>query len=128
MKPEEIIEARKRSMAMFKLGMKASSKAVHRTLNRPPKGKGWVQCMNSPAGVMCRPEGVREAIAQFEKAYAIFPDVVARYQIALHYEMIGEREAARQNFLLVKEQVEREANPVYGAYLKAVELALARLG
>ena len=116
------------AMPLLKAALKASSQAVHRTLNRPPKGKGWVQCMNSPAGVMCRPEGVREAIAQFEKAYAIFPDVVARYQIALHYEMIGEREAARQNFLLVKEQVEREANPVYGAYLKAVELALARLG
>jgi tetratricopeptide (TPR) repeat protein len=113
------------AMPFIKAALKASSKAVHRTLNRPPKGKGWTQCMNSPAGVMCRPEGVREAIAQFEKAYAIFPDIVARYQIALHYEMIGEREAAKRNFLLVKEQAARESN---APYLQGAELGLSRLG
>jgi tetratricopeptide (TPR) repeat protein len=115
-------------MPLLKAAVKASGAAVHRTLNRPPKGKGWVQCVNAPAGVMCRPDKVREAIEHFKKAYAVFPDAVALYQIALHYEMLGERDAAREHFLRVKEQVEREANPVYAAYLKAVELALARLG
>jgi tetratricopeptide (TPR) repeat protein len=112
-------------MPLFRAALKASSKSVHRTLNRPPRGKGWVQCMNSPAGVMCRPQGVREAIAHFEKAYAVFPDVVARYQVALHYEMIGEREAARHNFSLAREQAARESN---AAYVQAAEQGLARLG
>ena len=114
-------------MPFIKAALKASGRAVHRTLNRPPKGKGWVQCVNSPAGVMCRPDGVREAIEQFKKAYAIFPDVVAIYQIALHYEMIGELEAAREHFVRVKAQVEREAKPAYAAYVQAAELGLSRL-
>ena len=115
-------------MPLVKAALKASSKAVHRTLNRQPKGKGWVQCVNAPAGVMCRPDQVREAIEKFKQAYAVFPDVVALYQVALHYEMIGEAAAAKEHFLRVKAQVERDANPVYSAYLKAVELGLARLG
>src|SRR5688572_30030551 len=115
---------RQEAMAIFKLAAKASSNAVHRTLNRPPKGKGWVQCVNSPAGVMCRPDKVREAIEYFRKAYAVFPDVVALYQIALHYEMIGELENAREHFMRVKAQVEREANPAYSAYVNAAQLGL----
>ena len=110
--------------AVFKLGVKASSAAVHRTLNRPPKGKGWVQCVHSPAGLMCKPAKVRESIEHFKKAYEIFPDIVALNQIALAYEMIGEFEAARQYFLLMKEQAQREAN---SAYLKAAELGLGRI-
>jgi tetratricopeptide (TPR) repeat protein len=77
---------------------------------------------------MCRPDKVREAIERFRQAYAVFPDVVALYQIALHYEMIGEREAAREHFSRVKTQVEREANPAYAAYVNAAQLGLARLG
>jgi tetratricopeptide (TPR) repeat protein len=109
--------------AIFKLGVKANSGGVHRTLNRKPKGKGWVQCRNSPVGVMCRPDKVRESIEYFKKAYEIFPDIVALNQIALAYEMIGEFEAAREYFVLMKEQAEREAN---AAYLKAAELGFER--
>lgn len=115
----------RQATAVFKLGVKASSAAVHRTLNRPPKGKGWVQCINAPAGMMCKPDKVRESIKHFKKAYEIFPDIVALNQIALAYEMIGEFEAAKQHFLLMKEQAGREAN---SAYLQAAELGLERTG
>jgi hypothetical protein len=110
--------------AVFTLGIKASRAAVHRSSNRQPKGKGWVQCANSPAGVMCKPDKVRESIELFRKAYEIFPDIVALNQVALAHEMIGELEAARQQFLLMKEQAQREAN---SAYLKAAELGLERI-
>lgn len=116
---------RPEATVLFKLGIKASSVGVHRTLNRPPKGKGWVQCVNSPAGVMCRPDKLRESIEYFKKGYATFPDIVALNQIALAYEMLGEFEAAIRYFLLMKEQAQREANP---AYLKAADLAFARMG
>lgn len=110
--------------AVFKLGLKASSKAVHRTLNRAPRGKGWVQCENSPSGIMCRPQGVRESIDLFKKAYAIFPDIVVLNQIALAYEMLGERKEAKEHFLLMKQQAERETN---SAYVKAADIGLARI-
>lgn len=109
--------------AVFKLGVKASSAGVHRTVNRPPKGKGWVQCVNAPAGMMCRPDKVRASIEYFRKAYEICPDIVALNQIALALEMLGEQEAARNHFALMKEQAVREGNP---AYLHAAELGLAR--
>jgi tetratricopeptide (TPR) repeat protein len=111
--PAEIIERRKQAMVFFKLGMKASSNGVHRTLNRPPKGKGWVQCRNSPDGVMCRPEKVREAIEHYKKSYSIFPDIVVLYQVALAYEMTGEFESAREHFRLLKTQAEAQANKAY---------------
>jgi hypothetical protein len=63
-------------MVFVKLAMKANSKGVHRTLNRAPKGKGWVQCVNAPAGVMCKPELLRQSIEHYRKAYSIFPDIV----------------------------------------------------
>ena len=110
--------------AVFKLGLKASSKAVHRTLERAPRGKGWVQCTNSPTGIMCRPDGVRESIDLFKKAYAIFPDIVVLNQIALAYEMLGERREAKEHFLLMKAQAERETN---SAYVKAADHGLERL-
>jgi hypothetical protein len=116
---------RAQAMAVFKLAAKASSKAVHRTLNRPAKGKGWVQCANMPAGIVCRPDQVRESIELFRKGYAIFPDIVALNQIALHYEMLGEAQAAKEYFSLMKAQAERESNPVYA---RAAELGLARIG
>lgn len=124
MKPEEIIDARRRMTAVFKLGMKASSKAVHRTLNRPPRGKGWVQCVNSPAGILCKPEGVRESIEHYRKAYAIFPDIVVLNQIALGFEMIGDLGEARRHFEQMAEQARREGN---AAYLQAAEHALKRV-
>jgi tetratricopeptide (TPR) repeat protein len=109
---------------LFKAAAKASSRAVHRTLNRPPKGKGWVQCVNMPEGMMCRPEGVRESIEHYRKAYAIFPDIVILNQIGLGLEMLGELEAAAREYALVREQAEREAN---AAYLQGAELSLKRV-
>jgi hypothetical protein len=87
--------ARVEAMALFKLANKASSKAVHRTVNRAPRGKGWVQGVNMPEGLMCRPDGVRESIELFRKSYAVFPDIVVLNQIALAHEMLGELDAAR---------------------------------
>ena len=112
------------AFTVFKLAAKASSKAVHRTLNRTPSGKGWVQCANMPEGIMCRPDKVREAIELFAKAYEIFPDIVALNQIALSREMIGEFDAAREAFTRMKQQAEREGN---AAYAQAADMGLARL-
>jgi hypothetical protein len=111
-------------MVVFKQAAKASSKAVHRTLNRPPKGKGWVQGVNMPQGLMCRPDKVRESIELFKQSYAIFPDIVVLNQVAIAYEMIGELESARETVLLMKAQAEREGN---APYLKGAEMQLARL-
>ena len=111
-------------MAVFKLARNAESKAVHRTINRPPKGKGWVQGVNMPEGLMCRPDKVREAIALYRKAYEILPDIVFLNQVAIAHEMIGELESARESVLLMKAQAEREGN---APYLRGAELQLARL-
>jgi tetratricopeptide (TPR) repeat protein len=115
---------RVRAMALFKLAAKASSAAIHRTLNRPRTGKGWVQGVNSPVGLMCRPAKVREAIDLFAKAYAEFPDIVALNQIALAHEMLGEFDAARPYFTRMREQAIAEGN---AAYIQAAELGLARM-
>ena len=124
MTPAETIARRKQAMAFVKLAIKANAKGVHRTLNRAPKGKGWVQCVNAPAGIMCRPDSVRESIAHYHKAYAIFPDIVTLYQIALAHEMLGEAREAREQLLAVKAQAEKEGNT---AYRQAAEAALARV-
>lgn len=68
MNPDEIIARRKAAMVSFKLGRKADARGVHRTLNRAPKGKGWVQAANMPEGLMCRPDKVREANAAYRQA------------------------------------------------------------
>jgi hypothetical protein len=109
---------------VFKQGLKVSSAGVHRTLNRAPKGKGWVQCKNMPEGMFCRPEKVRQSLGYFKKAYEIFPDIVVLNQIALGHEMIGETEEARSCFVLMKQQAEQEGN---AAYKEAAELGLRRL-
>ena len=109
--------------AVFKVGLKASSSGVHRTLNRPPKGKGWVPCPNGPEGLMCRPGKVRESIEFFRIAYGIFPDIVALNQIALGYEMLGEKEPAREHFTRMRAQAESEGNE---AYARAAEMGIAR--
>jgi hypothetical protein len=111
-------------MALFKLAAKASSAAVHRTLNRPPNGQGWLQAVNAPAGLMCRPAKVRDSIELFAKAYQEFPDIVALNQIALAHEMLGEFEAARSYFTKMRQHALSEENP---AYLQAAERGLARL-
>jgi len=121
---EEDRDKRDRATVLFKLAAKASSAAVHRTLNRPPKGKGWVQAVNAPAGLMCRPAKVRESIELFAKAYQEFPDIVALNQIALAYEMLGEFEAAGSHFTKMRQQALTDENP---AYFQAAERGLARL-
>ena len=110
--------------AVFKLGVKAKNAGVHRALNRAPKGTGWVQCRNSPMGVMCKPDKVKKSIGYFKEAYEIFPDIVALNQIALSYEMIGEFEEARTYFMLMKRQAERENISVY---VKAAEFGFDRV-
>ena len=116
---------REEATEIFKLALKASKAGIHRTLNRAPKGKGWVQCINAPAGVMCRPEKVRESIELFVRAYQMFPDIVALNQIALGHEMLGEREAAQAHFTRMREQAIAEN---LAAYVQAAEAGLARLG
>jgi tetratricopeptide (TPR) repeat protein len=118
-------DVRKRAEAMqiFKLALKADAKAVHRTLNRPPKGKGWVPCATGPDGLMCRPDKLREAIELFKKAYATFPDVAALNQVALRYEMLGEVDAAREAFTQMKAQALGEQNV---PYVQAADMGLAR--
>lgn len=118
-------DARREATAIFKLGVKAGHSGIHRTLNRAPKGNGWVQCVNSPAGVMCRPEKVRESIALFAKTYQTFPDIVALNQIALAHEMLGEFEVARRHFTRIREQALAES---IFAYVEAAEFGLARVG
>src|SRR5262245_49318453 len=120
---EELIRRRAEAMVVFKQAVKASAKAFHRTLNRPPTGDGWVQCRNAPEGLMCRPDKVREAIALYKKAYAIFPDIVALNQIALAHEMSGDFAAAREYFTAMREQAGREGIP---AYVQAATVGLER--
>jgi hypothetical protein len=110
---------------VFKRGLKASNAGIHRTLNRSPKGKGWVQCNNAPEGILCRPAKVRESIAYFKTAYEIFPDIVALNQIASGHELLGETQEARTYFTRMKEQAEQEGNE---PYRKVAELGLYRLG
>jgi tetratricopeptide (TPR) repeat protein len=121
----EIVDKRRPAMAMFRLGMKADSTGVHRTLNRAPKGKGWVPCVNMPEGMMCRPAKVREAIEHYRKAYEIFPDIVVLNQLGLAHEMLGEAAAARECYGRMREQAIRENIP---AYVQGADLALGRLG
>jgi len=112
-------DKRARATVLFELAAKASSAAVHRTLNRPPKGKGWVQAVNAPAGLLCRPAKVRESIELFAKAYQEFPDIVALNQIALAQEMLGEFEAARSHFTKMRQQALTDENPAYFQSAKA---------
>jgi hypothetical protein len=117
-------DSRREATAIFKLGVEASSSGIHRTLNRAPKGTGWVQCANSPVGVMCRPEKVRESIDHFARAYQKFPEIAALNQIALGHEMLGEFDVARHHFTRMREQALAEN---IAAYVQAAQLGLARL-
>jgi tetratricopeptide (TPR) repeat protein len=113
----------KAATAIFKLGTKASSSGIHRTVSEAPKGKGWVQCINAPQGMMCKPEKVKESIEYFKIAYEVFPEIVALNQIALAYEMLGEAEKAREYYARMKAQAESEANE---AYLTTAEQGIVR--
>lgn len=114
-----------KATVVFKRGLKASRAGIHRTLNRAPKGKGWVRCSGACEGIFCKPAKVKESIDFFKAAHEIFPDIVSLNQIALAYELLGEIQEAGTWFLRMKEQAEREGN---AAYLNAAELGLRRVG
>jgi tetratricopeptide (TPR) repeat protein len=96
---------------------------MHRTLNRDPKGKGWVECGPGFEGFWCKPDRVKEAIEYFKIAYEVFPDIVALNQIALAYETLGEYQLAADFFERMKEQAQLENND---AYIQAADLGLGR--
>ncbi len=113
----------KAATTVFKLAAKTLEAGMHRTLNRPPKGKGWVPCATGPEGIMCRPEKVKEAIEYCKIAYEIHPDIVALNQIALGYEVIGDPESAVVYFRDMERQAEHEDNI---AYLGAARAGITR--
>ena len=113
----------KAATAVFSLANKTHNSGYHGTLNREPKGKGWVQCSSAAAGAMCKPDKINEAIEYYKIAYEIYPDIVALNQIALGYDIIGEKLKAKEHFILMKKQAEKENNE---AYLQAAELGINR--
>lgn len=68
----------KAATAVFKLAVKTSESAIHRTVNREPKGKGWVQCQNAAKGMMCKPEKVKESIEYLKIAYEVYATAICR--------------------------------------------------
>jgi hypothetical protein len=114
-----------RATAVFKQGLKANSRGVHRTLNRAPRGKGWVPCHNAPEGMFCRPAKVRESLEYFRMAYQIVPDIAILNQLALGHEMLGELDEARTHFTRMREQAGREGNE---AYRMSADMGLRRIG
>lgn len=115
----------KAATEVFKLALKTQEKGMHRTLNREPKGKGWIPAIfnGMPSGMMCRPDKLNEAIEYFKIAYEIHPDIVALNQIALAYEMLGINSSAKEYFIKMKKQAENENNQ---AYIMAAEAGLKR--
>lgn len=110
---------RKAATAVFKLANKTMEVGMHRTLDREPKGKGWVDCAVGLDGMMCKPDKVEEAIELFTIAYEIFPDIVALNQVALAFEILGNKQKAADYFARMKEQAEQESNDVYAQVAKA---------
>ena len=96
---------------------------MHRTLNRDPRGKGWVRCGGIFEGLMCKPDRVKEAIEYFKIVYEVFPEIVALNQIALAYEAVGENQLAVEYYRQMKDQARLENND---AYIQAAELGLGR--
>ncbi len=87
-----------------------------------PKGKGWIACAVGAEGTVCKPEKVNEAIELFAIAYEVFPDIVARNQIAIACEIIDDKQKTGEYFGQMKEQAERDEDSFYG------EAASAGLG
>lgn len=110
---------RKAAAEVFKLANKTMESGMHRTVDREPKGKGWVACSVAVDGMMCKPDKVGEAIELFKIAYEVLPDMVALNQIAIAYEMIGEKQEAADYFKRMKEQAEREGDDIYSQAAKA---------
>ena len=109
--------------AVFKLAIKTQESGMHRTLDRDPKGKGWVKCGGVFEGFMCKPDKVREAIEYFKIGYEVFPDIVALNQIALAYESVGEEQLAVEYYKHMKDQAQLEKNDVYN---QTAELGIGR--
>jgi len=120
---EQSIARRKAATEVFKLANKTMESGMHRTVGRDPKGKGWIPCEFGVEGMMCRPGKVTEAIELFRIAYEVFPDMVALNQVALAYEIIGDKKSATEYFGKMKEQAGRENDDVYA---QAAEAGLAR--
>ena len=114
---------RRAATEVFRLANKTMESGMHRTVDKAPKGKGWVDCAMGPEGMMCRPDKVAEAIAFFAIAYEVFPDIVALNQIAIAHEIIGEKKEATDYFKRMKQQAEREKDDIYR---QAAEAGLAR--
>jgi len=72
---------------------------------------------------MCKPNNVSDFFVKQKTAYEIFPEIVVLNQIALAYEMLGEFTSAREYFLHMKNQAEREEN---SAYVSAAEMGIER--
>ena len=113
----------KAATAIFKLAIKTQESGMHRTLDRDPKGKGWVKCGGVFDGLMCKPDKVKEAIEYFKIAYEVFPDIVALNQIALAYESVGEEQLAVEFYQRMKDQAQTENNDVY---IQTAELGIGR--
>jgi tetratricopeptide (TPR) repeat protein len=109
--------------AVFMLGVKTSNSGIHRTLNKAPKGKGWIPAKMLPEGLMYKPDKVIESIEYFKISHEIFPDIVALNQIAIGYELLGEHDKAIDYFnqLLAQAIIEKNA-----AYQSAAELGIER--
>lgn len=114
---------RRAATEVFKLANKTMESGMHRTVNREPKGKGWVHCAMGVKGMMCKPDKVKESIELFAIAYEVFADIVALNQIAIAYEIIGEKQEAAGYFKRMKDQAEREKDDIYS---QAAEAGLAR--
>ena len=115
----------KAATAVFKLANKTLESGMHRTLNQEPKGTGWVDCRVGVEGLKCKPKKVRDAIAYFQIAYEVFPDIVTLNQIALANETLGEKQLAVEYFGRMKEQAKLEKKD---AYIQAADSGLERCG
>lgn len=113
----------KAATAVFKLAQKTSDSGIHRTVNKEPKGKDWVQCHSAPEGMMCKPDKVLESIEYYKIAYEVYPDIVALNQIALAYDLIGEKSKAKEFFSKMKDQAKNEKNE---AYIQAAVQGISR--
>ena len=113
----------KAAAAVFRLAIKTQESGMHRTLDRDPKGRGWVRCGGIFEGIMCKPDKVKEAIEYFQIAYEVFPDIVTLNQIALAYESVGEEQLAVECYKRMKDQAQLEDNDVY---IQTAELGIAR--
>jgi tetratricopeptide (TPR) repeat protein len=104
---------------VFRLANKTMESGMHRTIDRKPKGRGWVSCAAGIDGMMCKPDKAKEAIELFTIAYEVLPDIAALNQVAIAYELLGDTQEASEYFGRMKTQAERENDEVYGQVAQA---------